>query len=156
MSFSLGIIIWYISHSKFYANVIYFVKSPLNSTRSIGIWFDSLRLMKITLQYYQIHFASFFRHAVALVGLCSVAAPLSDLTTWTFAIDSLPFNAYMVYLSYKFYRQPDANTSRTLFRYSLIYLPAIMLLMVVSSYGRAPPKDDVKAVKVEAHLEQNS
>jgi len=96
------------------------------------------------------------RHAVALVGLCSVAAPLSDLTTWTFAVDSLPFNAYMVYLSYKFYRQPDAKTSRTLFRYSLIYLPAIMLLMVVSSYGRTPPKNDVRPAKMEAHLEQSS
>ncbi len=92
----------------------------------------------------------YFRHAVALVGLCSVAAPLSDLTTWTFAVDSLPFNAYMVYLSFKFYRQPDANTSRSLFRYSLIYLPAIMLLMIVSSYGRAPVKDDFQPVKNEA------
>uniref|UniRef100_A0A914WGB1 Protoheme IX farnesyltransferase, mitochondrial n=1 Tax=Plectus sambesii TaxID=2011161 RepID=A0A914WGB1_9BILA len=96
------------------------------------------------------------RHAVALVGLCSVAAPLSDLTTWTFAVDSLPFNAYMVYLSYKFYKQPDAKTSRTLFRYSLIYLPAIMLLMVVSSYGRTPPKDGARPVKEAEHVEHIS
>lgn len=36
------------------------------------------------------------RHALSLVGLCSIAAPLTDLTTMTFAVDSLPLNAALV------------------------------------------------------------
>ena len=43
----------------------------------------------------------FFRYSLVLLGLCSVAAPLSDLSTWTFAIDSIPLNIYLIYLSYK-------------------------------------------------------
>ncbi|KAK5983922.1 hypothetical protein GCK32_004327 [Trichostrongylus colubriformis] len=70
------------------------------------------------------------------VGLCSVAAPLTNLTTITFAIDTLPVNAYLCWLAYKFYSAPDASNSRRLFFYSLLYLPLIMILMVVSSYGR--------------------
>ncbi|KAK0399876.1 hypothetical protein QR680_003254 [Steinernema hermaphroditum] len=59
------------------------------------------------------------RHSIALLGLCSIAAPLCDLTTSTFAWDSLPLNAAMVYLSY-----------------NLLYLPLIMILMVISNCGR--------------------
>ncbi|RCN41887.1 protoheme IX farnesyltransferase [Ancylostoma caninum] len=77
------------------------------------------------------------RHSLALVGLCSIAAPLTNLTTITFALDSLPVNAYMCWLAYKFYKAPDAQNSRKLFFYSLFYLPLIMTLMVVSNYGRS-------------------
>ncbi|KAF1767169.1 hypothetical protein GCK72_007128 [Caenorhabditis remanei] len=76
------------------------------------------------------------RHSLALLGLCSIAAPLTNLTTLTFAIDSLPVNAYLVYLSYKFYKAPDAKNSRRLFFYSLLHLPLVMLLMGISNYGR--------------------
>lgn len=72
------------------------------------------------------------RHSVALLLLCSAAAPLADLTTWTFAVDTLPLNAYLVYRAWKFYREPDSATSRSLFRLSLVYLPALILLMLVS------------------------
>ncbi|CAD6190254.1 unnamed protein product [Caenorhabditis auriculariae] len=78
------------------------------------------------------------RHSLALVGLCSVAAPLTDLTTMTFALDSLPVNAYLCYLAYQFYKAPDAKNSRRLFFFSLLYLPLIMLLMIVSNTGRSP------------------
>ncbi|OQV15916.1 Protoheme IX farnesyltransferase, mitochondrial [Hypsibius exemplaris] len=71
------------------------------------------------------------RHAVILSGLCCLA-PVVDLTTWTFALDSLPFNLYMVYLSWRFYQSADSQTSRKLFRYSLIYLPAVMILLFIS------------------------
>ncbi|VDN28169.1 unnamed protein product [Cylicostephanus goldi] len=77
------------------------------------------------------------RHSLALVGLCSVAAPLTNLTTITFALDSLPVNAYLCWLAYKFYKAPDAQNSRRLFFYSLFYLPVIMTLMVVSKFGRS-------------------
>lgn len=75
-----------------------------------------------------------FRHAVALLGLCSVAAPICHLSSLPFAVYSLPLNVAMVYFSYKFYRNPDAQTSRNLFRYSLIYLPALIILMIIGKY----------------------
>jgi heme o synthase len=37
------------------------------------------------------------RYSVGILAL-SCAAPLLDVTTWTFAIDSVPVNAYLVYL----------------------------------------------------------
>ena len=76
------------------------------------------------------------RYALLQTALCSVAAPLAALTTWSFAVDSLPLNALLVYWSYKFYAHPDAGSSRTLFRYSLVYLPALMLVMIIGKYAR--------------------
>lgn len=54
------------------------------------------------------------------------------LTSVFFSIDTLPFNLYLIYLSYKFKVDPSAKSSRKLFRYSLIHLPAIILLMILS------------------------
>uniref|UniRef100_A0A0K0DXJ2 Protoheme IX farnesyltransferase, mitochondrial n=1 Tax=Strongyloides stercoralis TaxID=6248 RepID=A0A0K0DXJ2_STRER len=72
------------------------------------------------------------RHSLALLGICSIAAPLSGLTSYTFALDSIPLNLAMCYFGYKFYSTPDAKTSRNLFKFSLLYLPLIMILMVIS------------------------
>ncbi|CAB3405366.1 unnamed protein product [Caenorhabditis bovis] len=88
------------------------------------------------------------RHSLALVGLCSIAAPLTDLTTVSFALDSLPVNAYLVYLSYQFYKAPDAKNSRKLFFYSLIYLPLIMLLMGILLMNE---RDRAATIYYEAH-----
>ncbi|GAU88246.1 hypothetical protein RvY_00985 [Ramazzottius varieornatus] len=71
------------------------------------------------------------RHSVFLTAMCALA-PVCGLTTWTFVLDTAPFNLYMMYLAYKFYQNADSQTSRKLFRYSLIYLPAVMILMFVS------------------------
>jgi len=68
------------------------------------------------------------RHSLGLVAVCS-AAPLLDVTHWAFAVDSLPLNLYMVYLAFRFYKKADSNSSRKLFRYSLIHLPLLMTLM---------------------------
>ncbi|XP_064479821.1 protoheme IX farnesyltransferase, mitochondrial-like [Ornithodoros turicata] len=72
------------------------------------------------------------RHSVALLALCSVAAPLSGLTTWTFAVGSAPLNAYLVHRAWRFYSDADSASSRALFRLSLVYLPALILLMYVA------------------------
>lgn len=71
------------------------------------------------------------RYSVAMMALCTLA-PLADVTTWAFAIDSLPVNAYMVYLAWRFYQNPDSTSSRKLFKASLLYLPLIMMLMFLS------------------------
>ncbi|KZS21542.1 protoheme IX farnesyltransferase, mitochondrial [Daphnia magna] len=70
------------------------------------------------------------RHTAALIGICSTA-PLIGLTTWTFALDSLPVNLYFLILAWRFYRHSDSSSSRKLFRMSLAHLPIIMILMLV-------------------------
>ncbi len=40
------------------------------------------------------------------------------------------------YFVCRFYSEPNAQTSRRLFRYSLIYLPSLMLLMIIGNYER--------------------
>jgi len=71
------------------------------------------------------------RHSAACIAICT-AAPLLDVTHWAFAVDSLPLNLYMTFLAYKFYQKADSNSSRKLFRFSLIHLPLLMTLMCVS------------------------
>jgi len=71
------------------------------------------------------------RHSLACIGICT-AAPLLDLTTWAFAADSLVLNLYLTLLAYKFYQKADSNSSRKLFRFTLIHLPLIMILMWIS------------------------
>nr|CAG4634924.1 EOG090X09NT [Alona affinis] len=70
------------------------------------------------------------RHTAALVGLCSLA-PVVGLTTWTFALDSLPANLYFLLLAWRFYRHTDSSSSRKLFRMSLAHLPIVMILMLI-------------------------
>lgn len=102
------------------------------------------RMMSVT--HPELCRATALRHSVALLVLCSAAAPLADLTTWTFAVDTLPLNGYLLFRAWKFYREPDSATSRTLFRLSLVYLPALMLLMFVSKKrqkSEVPEQTDV-------------
>uniref|UniRef100_A0A023GCS8 Protoheme IX farnesyltransferase, mitochondrial n=1 Tax=Amblyomma triste TaxID=251400 RepID=A0A023GCS8_AMBTT len=72
------------------------------------------------------------RHSVVLALLCGAAAPLSGVTTWSFAATSLPLNAYLLHRAWRFYNEPDSATSRALFRLSLVYLPVLIVLMLIS------------------------
>jgi len=82
------------------------------------------------------------RHSLFLLGITS-AMCMTGMTHWSFGVDSLPFTAYLVYLSYQFRKDPSSSTSRKLFFYSLIYLPAVMFLMGISK-SRSPKKTDDK------------
>ena len=72
-----------------------------------------------------------FRYTIVMTGLCTLA-PVLDLTTWVFAITSLPVNGYFMWLGWRFYRQGDSQSSRALFRFSLIHIPALIVLMLIS------------------------
>lgn len=76
-------------------------------------------------------------------GLC-LAAPMTDAVTWTFAADTLPLNLYLVWCSYKFYEKADSQSSRKLFRLSLIHLPALILLMIISKKYPNAEKSELK------------
>ncbi|GAB5580544.1 protoheme IX farnesyltransferase [Prionailurus iriomotensis] len=69
------------------------------------------------------------RHCLALIGL-SAAAPVLDVTTWTFPAISLPINLYISYLGFRFYVDADRKSSRKLFFCSLWHLPLFLLLML--------------------------
>jgi len=89
------------------------------------------------------------RHSFGLVAVCT-AAPLLDVTHWWFAVDSLPLNLYMVYLAFRFYQKADSNSSRKLFRYSLIHLPLLMTLMCLGKKSQQDKEKELldKAVVV--------
>nr|XP_026265201.1 protoheme IX farnesyltransferase, mitochondrial [Urocitellus parryii] len=86
------------------------------------------------------------RHCLALTGL-SVAAPVLDITTWTFPFISLPINLYIAYLGFRFYVDADRKSSRKLFFCSLWHLPLLLLLMLTCKRrpGRTGDKGDAQS-----------
>ena len=71
------------------------------------------------------------RYSLALIPICSLA-PLCGSTTWWFAADSLPLNAWLVVLAWRFYRDSDFKSARKLFQFSLFHLPLLMALMFLN------------------------
>ncbi|XP_077298061.1 cytochrome c oxidase assembly factor 10 [Arctopsyche grandis] len=87
------------------------------------------------------------RHTGILTAVCC-AAPYLNVTNVWFAVESLPLNAYFMYLAWRFYRESDSNSSRKLFRFSLIHLPALMLLFLVNKkYWGSKTENDLEDVK---------
>jgi len=77
-------------------------------------------------------------YSLLITALC-VAMPYWHVTTWMFAVDSLPVNGYLTYLACRFYTGADSSSSRRLFRYSLVHLPALLVLMIISkNYSNRP------------------
>ncbi|CAF4844610.1 unnamed protein product [Pieris macdunnoughi] len=71
------------------------------------------------------------RHTGLITAIC-LGAPYLGVTNVWFAAESLPLNIYFSYLAWQFYKKSDSGSSRKLFRFSLIHLPALMLLMLVN------------------------
>jgi protoheme IX farnesyltransferase len=80
------------------------------------------------------------RHSAACIAICTMA-PVLGVTTWAFAMDSLVLNVYLTYLAYRFYEKADSNSSRKLFRFSLIHLPLLMTFMWISKKSPNDEKD---------------
>jgi len=81
----------------------------------------------------------------ALMLPLSFAASWLELTNQWFACEMLPLNAYFLYLAWRFYQHSDSGSSRRLFRFSLIQLPALMLLLLVNKKNWHSTKDDTKS-----------
>ena len=71
------------------------------------------------------------RYSLATIPICTMA-PVCDLTTWFFALDSLPVNLWLVLLAWRFYRDSDYKSARRLFQYSLLHLPLLMALVLIN------------------------
>ncbi|XP_065065808.1 protoheme IX farnesyltransferase, mitochondrial-like [Rhopilema esculentum] len=70
------------------------------------------------------------RHSVAQIPL-SLMLPILDVTNWWFMLTVTPVNLYLTYLSWRFYKDSNNNSSRKLFRFSLAHLPLVMALALV-------------------------
>lgn len=93
------------------------------------------------------------RHTVGITGLCFLA-PVAGLTTPLFPVMSLPLNLYFTYLGWKFYRQGDSSSSRSLFRFSLLHIPLLIVLMLVNkpsrkNHSKDSEKDSMTLVQKE-------
>ncbi len=82
------------------------------------------------------------RYSVGTIAICSGMAPTLGVTEWAFALESLPLNGYLTFLAWRFYKEADSNSSRKLFRFTLIHLPLLMTLMFISK--KAKSHDDNK------------
>uniref|UniRef100_A0A1B6GJ74 Protoheme IX farnesyltransferase, mitochondrial n=2 Tax=Cuerna arida TaxID=1464854 RepID=A0A1B6GJ74_9HEMI len=71
------------------------------------------------------------RYTALIVPLAASASWL-DLTNHWFLYESLPLNAYFLFLAWRFYKNSDSSSSRKLFHFSLIQLPVLMLLLLVN------------------------
>ncbi|QRV75465.1 UbiA family prenyltransferase [Ceratobasidium sp. AG-Ba] len=73
-----------------------------------------------------------FRYALAFIPICSVMAPLSGLTTWWFALTSLPFNVVLAHGAWRFWKEGSEKAARQVWRQCLWYLPVMLALMMAS------------------------
>lgn len=71
------------------------------------------------------------RHS-GLLLLYTCLSPIYGSTSGLFTLLSLPLNIQFINLSWKFYKNADSSSSRKLFRFSLIYLPAILGLLIIT------------------------
>ena len=75
------------------------------------------------------------RHSALLLAICSILTPLSGLTTWTFALTSLPPNLILLRAAFNFAWNPTDTTARVVWRHSLWYLPVLLGLMMLHKQG---------------------
>ncbi|XP_015523985.1 protoheme IX farnesyltransferase, mitochondrial isoform X1 [Neodiprion pinetum] len=95
------------------------------------------------------------RYTAAIMGL-SYLAPALDVTSWWFAVESTPLNAYFLYLAWQFYKESDSASSRKLFRFSLIHLPALMLLMLFNKKSLRNTTDTTNSVSTNGEKDPQS
>ena len=78
-----------------------------------------------------------FRHSCLIALYCELmCSDLIGLNSWAFGFDSLPLNLYLIYLAWKFKQNPNAKTSRTLFKFSLVHLPVLLALLLLSKKSK--------------------
>jgi heme o synthase len=78
------------------------------------------------------------RYSLALLPI-GYLSYLSGMTSGLFALDYLIPSGYLTFLAYKFSRNPDKQTARQIFKYTLLFLPLVMLLMMVHKIYRPLP-----------------
>lgn len=67
---------------------------------------------------------------------------MSGITTWTFAWDSELVNGYLLYYSWKFYKDNSDESARKTFFATLLHLPLFMGLMMFHKTKNDEDKSD--------------
>jgi protoheme IX farnesyltransferase len=75
------------------------------------------------------------QYAAVLVPICSILIPASGLTSWAFALTSLPVNAVALRAAWRFWKDGKERSARTVTQYSLLYLPVMLGLMMFHKHG---------------------
>uniref|UniRef100_A0A1B6MME4 Protoheme IX farnesyltransferase, mitochondrial n=1 Tax=Graphocephala atropunctata TaxID=36148 RepID=A0A1B6MME4_9HEMI len=84
----------------------------------------------------------------ALIIPLAASAPWLGLTNDWFVYESLPLNVYFLLLAWRFHKNSDSSSSRKLFHFSLIQLPALMLLLLVNKKYWHPKKEEEMKVQL--------
>ena len=83
------------------------------------------------------------RNTVALIPLC-IAIPFSGISHCSFSFYSVIINTYFSYLAWNFYKTPNKQTARELFRFSLVYLPILFGFLAIGYAFKARTDSDEK------------
>mgnify|MGYP003729595339 CR=1 FL=1 len=83
------------------------------------------------------------RHS-GLLFLYTCLLPVYGSTSSLFTLCALPLNLQFIKLSWVFYKNADSSSSRKLFRFSLIYLPAILGLLILTQ-----PRNNLDSLAAE-------
>ncbi|KII94393.1 hypothetical protein PLICRDRAFT_36663 [Plicaturopsis crispa FD-325 SS-3] len=75
------------------------------------------------------------RHSLLLLPICSLAFPLSGLTTWAFALTSAVPNLICARAAWQFWRMGGEKQARAVWHSCLWYLPVIIGLMMIHKQG---------------------
>lgn len=70
------------------------------------------------------------RNTLALIPLC-ILIPFTGISHCSFSFYSVVVNTYFSYLAWNFYQDPNKQTARELFRFSLVYLPIIFGFLAI-------------------------
>ena len=65
------------------------------------------------------------------------------MTSWWFALDSLPVGCYLLWLANNFYKTTDMPNAKKCFLGSIRYLPVLMLLMMIHKTNKPQPAAEI-------------
>lgn len=75
-----------------------------------------------------------------LLGI-GAASAATGMTSWWFALDSLPVGCYLLWLAHNFYKTSDLPNAKKLFLGSIRYLPILMVLMMIHKCNQSGKKE---------------
>ncbi len=86
------------------------------------------------------------RHSLYLAPI-GLLAWMAEVVTWPFAVEAAAMSAAIAVYAARFAASPSPSTARSMFKFSLLYLPALLALMAVH---RLPNTHSVGWAEVEA------
>lgn len=75
------------------------------------------------------------RHMALLTFICSVMVPAAGLTTWAFALTSLPANIVGLRAAWAFWKFGGEKQARAVWQHCLWYMPVVLGLMMFHKQG---------------------